>query len=90
MKGNDYALAGAYFLTICADNKACIFGNVKNGLMQLNEYGRIIEEEWLKTSDVRHTVTLDCHAVMPNHFHGILVIQDNRGVCDTGRIACAP
>ena len=49
--------------------------------MQLNEFGRIIESEWLKTPQIREKVQLDEYMVMPNHFHGVIVLTDNnRGV----------
>jgi putative transposase len=76
LKDYDYSQAGAYFVTICTYNKKCIFGNVVNGEMQPNEWGRVVEEEWLKTADIRENVELDVFVVMPNHFHGILVLVD--------------
>ena len=76
LKDFDYSQAGAYFVTICTYNKKCLFGKVISGEMQPNECGRVIEEEWLKTAEIRKNVELDVFVVMPNHFHGILVIED--------------
>ena len=76
LKDYDYSQAGAYFVTICTHNKECIFGKVVNGEMVSNEYGRVVEEEWAKTAEIRKKVALDVSVVMPNHFHGILVIVD--------------
>ena len=76
LKDFDYSQAGAYFVTICTYNKKCLFGKVITGEMQPNECGRVIEEEWLKTAEIRKNVELDVFVVMPNHFHGILVIED--------------
>jgi REP element-mobilizing transposase RayT len=45
--------------------------------VQLNKYGHIVETEWIKTADIRKNVELDTYAIMPNHFHGILLITDN-------------
>jgi REP element-mobilizing transposase RayT len=70
----DYSQAGAYFVTICTHNKESIFGDVVNGEMQLNEYGRLVEAEWIKTADIRDNIELDTFVIMPNHFHGILTI----------------
>ena len=55
-------------------------GNVINGGTLLNEFGRIVETEWLKSGQIRKNVELVEYIVMPNHFHGILVIVDSRGV----------
>ena len=76
LRDYDYSQTGAYFVTICTHNKDCLFGNVVNGEMVLNKYGRIVKEEWIKTSDIRKNVELDVFTIMPNHFHGILVIID--------------
>ncbi|MDP2681641.1 MAG: transposase [Deltaproteobacteria bacterium] len=80
LKNYDYSRAGAYFVTVCVQNRECLFGDIDNGEMRLNEFGRVVENEWLKTKDIRGNVKLDYYIIMPNHFHGILVINDCRGV----------
>lgn len=75
LKGYDYSQAGAYFVTICARNHECIFGEINDGEMKLNEYGKIVRDEWMRTEDVRPNVELDEFIIMPNHVHGILVIN---------------
>jgi len=81
LKGYDYSQPGAYFVTICSQNKKRIFGDVLDGEMILNEYGCIVKNEWTRTTNVRDNVKLDMFVVMPNHFHGIIsVINDGRGV----------
>src|SRR3989304_7809363 len=84
LKGFDYSKAGAYFVTVCAWQRGCLFGEIVDGKMRLNEYGRIVENEWLKAPEVRNNVELDYYIVMPNHFHGILVLKDNVGVARWG------
>jgi REP element-mobilizing transposase RayT len=74
----DYATPGAYFVTICTYERECLFGEILTGEMYVNEIGKIIEEEWLKTAEIRHEIILDEHVVMPNHFHGIVWILDDR------------
>lgn len=86
LKDYDYSQAGAYFVTICTYNKECLFGKVTNGEMVINEYGKVVEQEWLKTTEIRPNVELDEFIIMPNHFHGILVIIDK---C-RGTARCAP
>ena len=78
LRGYDYAQSGAYFVTICAYHMACLFGEVVNGEVQLNEWGQIVDEEWRRTSEVRAYVSLDAFVIMPNHMHGIIVL-DRRG-----------
>lgn len=80
----DYTRAGGYFVTICTFGRECLFGDVVDGLMRLNEFGKIVHEEWLKSADIRKEVSLDSFVIMPNHMHGIILIKDNvgaHGVC---------
>jgi len=77
LKEYDYSSAGAYFITICTYNKECIFGNVTNSEMQPNEYGMIVENEWVKTAEIRSNIIIDKYIVMPNHVHGIIIILDD-------------
>jgi len=70
----DYAQSGAYFVTICTQGRMCLFGEVVDGKMQLNEFGLMVQEEWLRTESIRAEVELDVFVVMPNHFHGVVVI----------------
>jgi REP element-mobilizing transposase RayT len=74
LKGYDYAQAGAYFVTICAHNRKCLFGEIENGLMRLNEYGDIVASEWLRSVEVRAEIECGEFVVMPNHVHGIVRI----------------
>src|SRR5450432_2181257 len=74
LKGYDYGRAGAYFVTICAQDRACLFGEVIDGNVQSNEAGQMIIGEWNAMPDRFPTVELDAFVVMPNHFHGIIVI----------------
>jgi putative transposase len=76
LKGYDYSQAGAYYVTIVAQNRACLFGDVVNAEIQLNDAGQMVQAEW-ETLPIRFpNIELDEFIVMPNHFHGILVITD--------------
>jgi REP element-mobilizing transposase RayT len=75
LKGYDYSSVGAYFITICAYQRACLFGEIVDGMMQLNEFGQIVADEWLKSSEIRREIALGEWVVMPNHIHGIVFIQ---------------
>ena len=76
LKGYDYSQPGAYFVTMCTQSRECLFGEIANGEMMLNEYGKLVEEEWLKTPGMRTQVELDAFVVMPNHLHAIIVIHE--------------
>lgn len=72
----DYSSNGYYFVTICTKNRENYFGEIKNGIMGLNEIGCITHEQWIKTGELRSNVHLDTFVVMPNHIHGIIVIDN--------------
>jgi REP element-mobilizing transposase RayT len=76
LQGYDYTQPGAYFITICAYQRECLFGEIQNGQMALNEYGRIAQACWEEIPRHFENVELDEWVVMPNHIHGIMVIVD--------------
>jgi len=94
LRGHDYTQAGLYFITICTYQRACLFGEIVNGRMRLNEYGRVVQTEWLRTVDVRPHVEMDAFVIMPNHIHGIIVLTGTAGatrrVAPTHRIVPQP
>lgn len=75
LKGYDYSQTGAYFVTICTYNRKCNLGKVINDEVQLNKYGHIVENEWIKTADIRKNVELDRYVIMPNHLHAIIMLN---------------
>jgi len=75
LKGYDYSRPGAYYVTICVHNRECLFGDITDGEMHLNEYGKIVQTEWLKSSEIRDEIELDAYQIMPNHFHCIVIIR---------------
>ena len=77
LPGYDYSRPGAYFITIVVHNRQCLFGEIVNGEMTLNEFGEIVKTEWQKTGALRPNIDVDAFVVMPNHLHGILIITDN-------------
>ena len=82
LHGYDYSQVGAYFLTICTVDRRILFGKVVNHQTVLNEAGRIVADEWLKSARIRAEIKLDAWVVMPNHIHGILTITDVGGECN--------
>ena len=96
LKHYDYSLPGWYYITICTQNRECLFGDIVDDKMVLNNVGTIAKNEWLKTSKLRKNVRLDVYRIMPNHLHGIVVITnkiphrrgllykpESTGVCNT-------
>jgi REP element-mobilizing transposase RayT len=79
LKGYDYSEIGAYYVTICTWRRECLLGNIVDRIVHLNEYGTIINKEWSQTEIIRSTVEVDRYIIMPNHFHGILVINNGDG-----------
>ena len=79
LKGYDYSKEGLYFITICVQNRECIFGEVIDRKMVLNEFGQIAKEEWEKTEQIRDNCKLHEFIIMPNHIHGIIEITFNKG-----------
>ncbi len=82
IKGYDYSQAGAYFVTIVAQQREMLFGEIvdgetpQGGAVVLNEFGQIVSEKWQWLETQYPYIELGAWVVMPNHFHGILVIHD--------------
>ncbi len=76
LKGWDYSSPGAYFVTIVTKNRACYFGNIKNDAMHLNELGEIAKQCFEKIPEHFPFVSLDVFVIMPNHVHGIIIINN--------------
>ena len=70
----DYSQSGLYFITICTRDRKNIFGEIENGIMILNEYGKITDNEWYKLPERFSNINTDIFLVMPNHIHGIIEI----------------
>jgi putative transposase len=70
----DYALNGAYFVTLCTQGRECVFGEVSDGVLVPNGAGQMVQEIWKGLPEQFPTIELDEWVLMPNHFHGIIVI----------------
>jgi putative transposase len=75
LKGFDYSRSAVYFVTICIQNRECLFGTILQDRLLLNDAGRMVSAEWLALPSRFIAVTLDEFVVMPNHFHGIIYIS---------------
>ena len=98
VKGYDYAQPGAYFVTICAQDRECRFGTVADGVMHLNDAGRMVASVWDELPIFYPGVGIDAFVVMPNHIHGIIILHADPShlvgagprACPAGPRACPP
>jgi putative transposase len=84
LPGYDYSEAGAHFLTICAKDRECIFGDITNRKMMLNEAGQMVETVWHELPKFYPRISTDAFQIMPNHIHGIIVITHSDAVPPVG------
>jgi REP element-mobilizing transposase RayT len=80
LKGYDYASPGTYFVTACAYERECVFGEIWAGTMTLNQLGVVVESEWVKSASLRSEIQSDFFQIMPNHIHAVVHIQKGRVV----------
>lgn len=72
LQGYDYSQAGLYFVTMCCKDRTCLFGEIINGKMILNDFGKIAEQCWLEIPTHFPNAELHEFVIMPNHVHGII------------------
>ncbi len=86
LRGYDYTQAGAYYVTIVCQDRACLFGEIVDGTMQLNDAGRMVQRVWDEIPLYYPGVDVDACCIMPNHLHGVVVlfVPDIRTVDDVG------
>jgi REP-associated tyrosine transposase len=75
----NYTQAGAYYITICTEKRNPLFGHIRNGVMHHNACGRIVHDCWQAIPKHCPNVALDYFVVMPNHVHGILLLENSAG-----------
>jgi putative transposase len=85
LKGYDYSLAGAYFITIVAHGWRLFFGEIINREIHLVPLGQIAKECWQAIPDHFPNVEVQPFVIMPNHIHGVITIHDDPG---RGTISC--
>ncbi|MFP4040814.1 MAG: hypothetical protein ACLFS7_09760, partial [Desulfosudaceae bacterium] len=74
LQGYDYSQAGAYFVTICTQNRECLFGDIADGEMRLNDAGQMVQTVWDEIPAHYPGIDIDAFIIMPNHIHGIIVL----------------
>ena len=77
----DYSIAGAYFITICTQNRRCLLSHiVGQGLapaeIQYTAYGQIAREQLLLLEQRYPSLKIDRFVIMPNHIHAILLLEE--------------
>ena len=80
LRGYDYSSPGAYFVTICARHRQCLFGDIVDATMRLSEAGQVIQTVWDALPKRFANIDLDISVVMPNHVHGIIMLTDSSEV----------
>ena len=76
LKGFDYSQEGWYYVTMVTYHRKHLFGEIIDGRMVLSEMGKIVDNEWLRTEKIRPNISMDKYIIMPNHFHGIIHIEE--------------
>jgi len=71
----NYARKGVYFITICTVGREHLFGEIINSQMVLSEIGKIVQQEWNKSFEIRAELFCDAFIIMPNHIHAIVRID---------------
>ena len=84
LPGYDYSQPGAYFVTICAKDRECLFGHIMNRKMVLNNAGQMVKTVWNELPKFYVRVSTDAFQIMPNHVHGIIVITRSDAVPSVG------
>jgi hypothetical protein len=74
LRGYNHSQPGAYFITICTRDRMCIFGEIVNGVMHLNESGHIVAWTWRDLPNHVPNVIWDAFVVMPNRVHGTIIV----------------
>jgi putative transposase len=76
LKGYDYAQSGGYYVTLVTQGRENLFGEIHNAEMIRNEAGEMLAQWWNELPHKFPSITVDTFVVMPNHFHGIIIIHD--------------
>ncbi len=76
LKGYDYSNAGAYFITLCIQDREKFLSNVSDSSVDLTIAGNMIEKWWLELINKYPNIDLDEYIIMPDHFHGIIWIKN--------------
>lgn len=87
LKGYDYSQAGLYFITICIHNRECLFGEIENGIMIMNDMGKIADQCWAEIPRHFPNAVLHEYIIMPNHIHGIIELVGAKNFSPENKIS---
>ncbi len=87
LKDFDYSQCGAYFITFCTQERLCLFGDVIDGEMVLNDAGVMIDRTWAELPKKYPGIQTESFVIMPNHIHGVILIgiESSVGAAPRGR-----
>ncbi|MFC1806889.1 transposase [Candidatus Omnitrophota bacterium] len=74
LKDYDYTKEGAYYVTVCVNDRKCVFGDIHDGKMVLNYAGEMVQRVWNEIPKFYNGIDIDHFQIMPNHVHGIIMI----------------
>jgi len=77
-----------YYVTVCVNDRKCVFGDVRDGEMVLNDAGEMVDKWWRELTSKHSIVEIDKYKIMPNHIHGIITIVGNDENDDVGADLC--
>ena len=77
--GYDYSTEACYFITICTQEKKCLFERIEDGMMQMNEIGKMVEKWYFELEQKFPSLMCLDYVIMPNHFHCIIHIDNPVG-----------
>lgn len=92
LKKWDYSSKAIYFITLVTQNRECIFGTIKEDKIILNDKGKIIETELLKSIQIRERWFFHNWVIMPNHIHLLIEIvstDEKLSINDTVETYCS-
>lgn len=76
LKNWDYSKNGIYFIIIVVQNRECILGDIENQKMELSDFGKIVNDEWVTSFEIRNELFPDEFVIMSNHLHGLVVLKN--------------
>ncbi|UCD35040.1 MAG: transposase [Nitrospiraceae bacterium] len=65
---------GMYYITLCTQRRECLFGEIRQGKMKLNDAGAVVQKTWEELSSTCNSIWTDEFVIMPNHVHGIISV----------------
>jgi REP-associated tyrosine transposase len=76
LRDYDYRRAGAYFITVCVQDKRCVLSRIVNDAVMLDRAGRVVQSVWDSLPDRFPGLDVDAFVIMPSHVHGVIVLPD--------------